>query len=210
MRRVVVFCLALMMLTPAEAQMYESQMYKGTETAAYTVERTLEGAELRSYGSHLVAEVTVSGSRSGAANAGFRSLAGYIFGANADASKIAMTTPVAQVPDAADRPGTPESGADVAQSWTVRFTMPADLSLAALPPPDDPRIRLIETGPRRMLVLQFPGRPTDAALANATASLRAIADRAGLTVRGEPEFLFYDSPFTLPWNRRNEVALVLD
>jgi hypothetical protein len=29
-------------------------------------------------------------------------------------------------------------------------------------------------------------------------------------VTGAPEFLFYDSPFTLPWNRRNEVALVLD
>lgn len=205
MRRLVVFCLALLTLTPAEAQ-----MYKGTETAAYTVERTLEGAELRSYGPHLVAEVTVHGSRSAAANAGFRSLAGYIFGANADASKIAMTTPVAQVPDAADAAGTLKSGADAAQSWKVRFTMPADLSLAALPVPDDPRIRLIETGPRRMLMLQFTGRPTDAALAGAAASLRGIADRAGLKVRGEPEFLFYDSPFTLPWNRRNEVALVLD
>ena len=39
---------------------------------------------------------------------------------------------------------------------------------------------------------------------------RAIADRAGVKGRGEPEFLFYDTPFTLPWNRRNEVALVLD
>jgi len=41
-------------------------------------------------------------------------------------------------------------------------------------------------------------------------SLLAIAGRAGIKGRGEPEFLFYDSPFTLPWNRRNEVALVLD
>ena len=76
-------------------------------------------------------------------------------------------------------------------------------------PPNDPRIRLVETAPERMLVLQFSGRPTDAALAEATAALRAIADRAGLKVQAAPEFLFYDSPFTLPWNRRNEVALVL-
>jgi len=205
MRRVVVLCLALMTLTPAEAQ-----MYKGTETAAYTVERTLEGAELRSYGSRLVAEVTVSGSRSGAANAGFRILAGYIFGANADASKIAMTTPVAQVPDIPAGSPAVETGAAGAQSWTVRFTMPSDRSLATLPPPDDPRIRLLEAAPERMLVLQFSGRPTDAALAEATVSLLAIAGRAGIKGRGEPEFLFYDSPFTLPWNRRNEVALVLE
>lgn len=204
MRNILVLCLALFMLiilTPAEAQ-----MYKGTETAPYTVERTLEGAELRRYGPRLVAEVTVSGSRSGAANAGFRILAGYIFGGNAESSKIAMTTPVAQVPESAAA----KSGADGAQSWTVRFTLPAGRSLADLPPPDDPRIRLIETAPERMLVLQFSGRPTDAALARATASLQAIADRAGVKGRGEPEFLFYDSPFTLPWNRRNEVALVLD
>lgn len=207
MRRIIVLCLALVMqilLTPAEAQ-----MYKGTETAAYTVERALEGAELRSYGPRLVAEVTVSGSRSGAANAGFRILAGYIFGGNAGSSKIAMTTPVAQLPDAPAGSGVSGSGATAAQSWTVRFTMPADRSLSALPPPNDPRIRLVETAPERMLVLQFSGRPTDAALAEATVALRAIADRAGLKVQGAPEFLFYDSPFTLPWNRRNEVALVL-
>ena len=208
MRKIIVLGLALvmlMMLTPAEAQ-----MYKGTETAAYRVERTVEGAELRSYGPRLVAEVTVSGSRSGAANAGFRILAGYIFGGNAQSSKIAMTTPVAQVPDAPAEPGALNPGAAGAQSWTVRFTMPADRSLAALPPPDDPRVRLIETAPERMLVLQFSGRPTDAALGKATASLMAIADRSGFEGRGAPEFLFYDSPFTLPWNRRNEVALVLD
>ena len=204
MRKIMALCLGLVLLTPAEAQ-----MYKGTETQAYAVESTPEGAELRSYGPRLVAEVTVSGSRSGAANAGFRILAGYIFGGNAGSSKIAMTTPVAQLPDAPAGSGVSESGTTAAQSWTVRFTMPADRSLSALPPPNDPRIRLVETVPERMLVLQFSGRPTDAALAEATAALRAIADRAGLRVQGAPEFLFYDSPFTLPWNRRNEVALVL-
>ena len=205
MRKIMALCLGVLMLTPAEAQ-----MYKGTETPAYTVDGILEGAELRSYGPRLVAEVTVSGSRSGAANAGFRLLAGYIFGGNAGSAKIAMTTPVTQVPDVSAGPGVPESAADGPQSWTVRFTMPADRSRAALPSPDDPRIRLVETAPARLLVLQVPGRPGDAALAEATATLQAIADRSGLKATGAPEFLFYDSPFTLPWNRRNEVALVLD
>lgn len=205
MRKIMALCLGMFMLTPAEAQ-----MYKGTETPAYTVEGILEGAELRSYGPRLLAEVTVSGSRSAAANAGFRILAGYIFGGNAGSAKIAMTTPVAQLPDAPAGPATPEPGGDGVQSWTVRFTMPADRSLAGLPPPDDPRIRLVETAPARLLVLQVPGRPGVAALAEASASLQAIADRSGLKVQGAPEFLFYDSPFTLPWNRRNEVALVLD
>jgi len=205
MRKIMALCLGVLMLTPAEAQ-----MYKGTETPAYTVEAILEGAELRSYGPRMLAEVTVSGSRSSAANAGFRILAGYIFGGNGGSAKIAMTTPVAQVPQASAGSAATKPGADGAQSWTVRFTMPADRSLASLPPPDDPRIRLLETPPARLLVLQVPGRPGDAALAEATATLQAIAGGAGLKVTGAPEFLFYDSPFTLPWNRRNEVALVLE
>ncbi len=42
-------------------------MYKGHETPAYTVERTVAEAEIRAYPPVLVAEVTAAGSRSGAA-----------------------------------------------------------------------------------------------------------------------------------------------
>ena len=194
--RLVAMVLALGMATGAEAE-----MYTGTETPPYRVERVVDGAEIRAYGPSVVAEVTVGGSRSGAANAGFRALAGYIFGGNDDRAKIAMTTPVAQVPDP-----DPVSGG---QDWTIRFTMPAEWSTARLPAPKDPRIRMIETPPRRMLVAGFSGRPTEAALAGALDGLRSTARAAGLQTTGAPEYLFYDSPFTLPWNRRNEVALVL-
>lgn len=178
-----------------------AEVYKGTETPAYRVERVVNGAEVRAYGASVVAEVTVEGSRSGAANAGFRVLAGYIFGGNDDRAKIAMTTPVAQVPDPA-----PASGA---QDWTIRFTMPARWSVDSLPAAKDSRIRMTEAPPRRMLVVTFSGRPTDAALAGALDQVRATATAAGLQTTGGPEYMFYDDPFTLPWNRRNEVALAL-
>jgi hypothetical protein len=182
-----------------------AEVYKGTETPAYRVEQVLNGAEVRAYGPAVVAEVTVGGSRSGAANAGFRVLAGYIFGGNDDRTKIAMTTPVAQVPD----PAPISSGGADAREWTIRFTMPAKWSVDSLPAAKDSRIRMIETAPRRMLVVTFSGRPTDAALAEALEQLRATAEKTGLQTTGAPEYMFYDAPFTLPWNRRNEVALVL-
>jgi len=182
--------LALGLATGARAD-----VYKGTETPAYRVEQVVNGAEVRAYGPSVVAEVTVGGSRSGAANAGFRVLAGYIFGGNDDRAKIAMTTLVAQVPE----PAGAEGG-----TWTIRFTMPAKWSVDSLPSAKDSRIRMIEAPPRRMLVVTFSGRPTDAALAEA-----ATAEQAGLKTKGGPEYLFYDAPFTLPWNRRNEVALAL-
>jgi hypothetical protein len=189
-RWVLDLCLAAQSFNPAEAE-----MYKGHETPAYTVEPVGE-AEIRSYPPVLVAEVTATGSRSGAASEGFRALAGYIFGDNAGAEKMAMTTPVAQAPQA---------GA----TWTMRFMMPADRTLASLPRPGNSAVRLVELPPRRVIVLRFSGSPSDNALSDATDRLRAIAAEAGLTLRGKPDFMFYDSPFTLPWNRRNEVAFVL-
>ncbi len=192
MLRLIALGLAALSLTPAEAE-----MYKGHETPPYTVERTLGEAEVRSYPPVLVAEVTATGSRSGAASEGFRALAGYIFGGNAGAEKMAMTTPVAQ---------SPQPGA----AWSVRFMMPAERTLASLPSPGNAAVRLVELAPRRVIVLRFSGSPSDSALSDATDRLRAIAAEAGLTLRGEPEFLFYDSPFTLPWNRRNEVAFAVE
>ena len=173
-------------------------MYKGHETPPYTVERTVGEAEIRAYPPVLVAEVTATGSRSGAASEGFRALAGYIFGGNADAEKMAMTTPVAQ---------SPQAGA----AWTVRFMMPADrtLAIAARPgrrggatcrtaaaPRDRAALLRLALGQRPV-----PMRPTACAPSR---------PRRASTLRGEPEFMFYDSPFTLPWNRRNEVAFAVE
>lgn len=174
-------------------------MYKGTETPDYRVERQVGSSELRAYGPTLVAEVTVQGSRSGGANAGFRALAGFIFGGNGSSEKIAMTTPVAQVPQDGPAGG----------PWTVRFTMPAAFTRATLPAPNDPRIRITEAPARRMLVTGFTGMPTEQALADALDKLRADAAAAGLSTVEPPEYMFYDPPFRLPWNRRNEVALAV-
>lgn len=192
MPRVLIAVLALAVAAPAEAD-----MYRGTETPNYKVERQVGGSELRDYGATVVAEVTVQGSRSGAANAGFRVLAGYIFGGNAAQEKIAMTTPVAQVPQG-DTPGT---------EWTVRFTLPAGSTLATLPRPDDPSVRFLQTEARQMLVTTFSGVPTESALEASLASLKEDARSAGLTPIGPPEYMFYDPPWRMPWNRRNEVAL---
>ncbi len=176
-----------------------AEMYKGHETPGYSVLRTVAEAEIRDYPAQLVAEVTAQGSRSGAAGDGFRALAGYIFGGNDTGARIAMTTPVAQAPQP-----------QVAQGWTVRFMMPADWTRQTLPQPANPAVRLTEIAPRRLIVLRFSGQPTDRALREAETRLRAIAADAGIRLQGAVEFLFYDSPFTLPARRRNEVAFPVD
>jgi hypothetical protein len=207
----------LLAASPLKAQeTMPKMMYKSTETPAYSVERAVGEAELRLYAPRIVAEVTVSGSRSGAITAGFRILAGYIFGGNEGAAKVAMTSPVAQLPaqqiamtspvaqSAAEGAGAGEDG-----PWVVQFTMPSEYTLDSLPKAKDASIRFAALPSERQLVLQFPGLAGTSMLQRKEAELRALAAANGLELGSGPRYYFYDAPFTLPWNRRNEVAFAL-
>lgn len=176
--------------------MAEGAERKGYEMPPYRVEASDGAREIRVYAPRIVAEVTVRGARREAINAGFRALAGYIFGGNADGQKIAMTVPV----DQADK------GDGL---WTVHFTMPSAFDLKTLPTPDDARVTLRELPAGRMVVEVFSGLPGDADMAARAAALADWAQSQGLTVAGGPVYSFYDAPWSLPWNRRNEVAFAI-
>lgn len=94
-----------------------------TEEPAFSVV-VQEGAfEVRDYPALVAAEVSVAGGRDEASNAGFRLLAGYIFGGNTRRQSIAMTAPVVQERATS---GTIAMTAPVTQSgsdgaWVVRF-----------------------------------------------------------------------------------------
>lgn len=204
MRRIIALMLLVALPAPVEAE-----MYNGYETPAYTVEETDGAVEIRSYPAHIAAEVAVTGSRDDAINAGFRLLAAYIFGGNESSAKVAMTTPVTQAPSEKIAMTTPVTQTGSDQGWTVRFMMPASYTLDTLPKPKDARIRFVTTDPVRMLVLRFSGLPRTAALERRTEELRDWAKANGLTLEGAPQFMFYDSPFRMPWARRNEVAFII-
>jgi hypothetical protein len=169
--------------------------HKGYEMPPYTVERAAGAREIRAYGPHLLAEVRVTGGRQGAIQAGFRALAGYIFGGNATGEKIAMTVPVSQTP--------------AGDHWTVSFMMPARFTPETLPAPRNDAIRFVQAGPSRQVVERFSGLPATADLAARAENLRAWAEAEGYQITGGPHYYFYDAPMTLPWNRRNEVAFTI-
>jgi hypothetical protein len=198
-------CLALAPQVMAEQAM-PKMTYKSTETPSYRVEASKDELEIRIYAPRIVAEVTVGGSRTEAINAGFRVLAGYIFGGNEARAKVAMTSPVAQAASEKIAMTSPvaQTGAD--GQWVVQFTMPQSYRMDTLPKPKDPRIRLIEQPGDREVVVQFSGLAGADVLATQEARLRELAKKQGLSLGAGPFYYFYDSPFTLPWNRRNEVA----
>ncbi len=183
--------------------------YNSTETPKYAVERTDGAVEIRAYGPRIVAEVTVTGGRNAAANTGFRILAGYIFGANDGGAKVAMTTPVTQVPGETIAMTTPVTQMARDGTWVIQFTMPEGFTLDTLPKPKDEHIRFTTLPGTKQAVLRFSGLAGEGVLAAKEGELRSWARGQGLQVTAGPFFYFYDPPWTLPWNRRNEVAFLL-
>jgi len=202
---IVAITLGLFGLTAKEPAVADT--YHANETPKYTVERTDGPVELRLYAPRLMAEVTVKGSRSSAITSGFRVLAGYIFGGNVGGAKVAMTTPVTQAPGETLAMTTPVTQMGRDGSWVVQFMMPGSYTLQTLPKPKDDRIRFVSVPANRQVVLTFSGFAGDGTLQAHEGTLRSWARGQGLTVTAGPFYYFYDPPWTLPWNRRNEVAL---
>ena len=186
-----------------------SEVTMATEEVPYTVERTLEsGVEIRRYGDTVIAQTVIeSGTYGDAGNEGFRRLAGYIFGANHRSDRIAMTAPVGQKIEMT-APVSQQAGGD--QGWVVRFYMPTGWTLQSLPTPDDERVALVDLPPETVAVVRFSGDRGTRSIAEHTRRLRATLRAYGFLTIGEPTAWFYDPPWTLPFLRRNEVAVSIE
>ena len=187
----------------------EPATYNGYEMPQYSVQQKDGVIELRQYEPHIVAEVTVTGTRREAANAGFRLLAGYIFGDNTTADKVAMTSPVTQVASEKIEMTSPVTQTGGDGTWTVRFMMPSEYTLDTLPTPEGDAIRFVEVDPGQRLVLRFSGRAMAKSMAPYVQQLRDYADANDIAIEGAVEAAYYDDPFTLPWKRRNEVSFAV-
>lgn len=171
---------------------------------------TKDGAfEVRDYPGLVVAEVKVGGDRRSASSAGFRLLAGYIFGGNAGKKSIAMTAPVTQAAPKGSKIAmtAPVSLSGEPGEWMVQFTMPSEYTMDDLPVPNDQRVKLKPVPPVRMAVLTFSGLTGDTVVAHRTNDLLAQLRERKLTPTGSPTLARYDPPWT-PWfMRRNEVMI---
>ena len=184
----------------------------GTEEPPHTRRDLGDGVEIRRYSERIAAETTVRDTEEGARSAGFRRLAGYIFGANHADTKIAMTAPVAQHRSAGTKiamtaPVSQSAGSD--GEWVIRFYMPSKWTMAELPAPDDDRVRLVTVAPETVAVLKFSGNRDAQAVAAHVDQLQNTLRAYGFETVGDATAWFYDPPWTLPFLRRNEVAIAV-
>ena len=185
------------------------QIAMATEEPPYTATLTEGSFEIREYPSLIAAEVTVTGPRSEAINAGFRLLAAYIFGGNTTRQSIAMTSPVTQTPKENERiamtaPVT-QSGDEL--GWTVRFIMPKGYTLDTLPIPNDPKVKLVALEPTRVAVVKFSGLAKEPDIIEYTRQLKQFMLEQKLVAAGSETLARYDPPWTLWFLRRNELMI---
>lgn len=185
------------------------------ELPKYEVLKTDDKIEIRHYQSILSAEVTLEGDYKEIQNDAFRILAAYIFGDNqasshGNAEKIAMTTPVTVEPIsekiAMTTPVTIEpQSVGTGKKWTMRFMMPSKYTKETLPKPKDSRIKIVEVAGYHALAYRFSWYFGKDDLEKYSAVLNAYAQKNNIKLEGLPFSAVYNSPFTLPFLRRNEV-----
>ncbi|MCE2988253.1 MAG: heme-binding protein [Phenylobacterium sp.] len=184
----------------------------GTEQPPYEVVGRVGDAEIRRYAPQIAAEAVVEGPVETARNEGFRRVAGYIFGDNTAKASVAMTAPVVQGREAAGGSQSIAMTSPVVQqpaggeSWSIQFIMPSKYTMATLPQPNDPRVRLVEIPARTFAVVRFSGLGKADAVAQHEKALDAALAGSSWRAVGEPVTWYYDPPWTVPFLRRNEVA----
>jgi hypothetical protein len=159
-----------------------------TEEPPYVVIRTLEeGVEIRKYDTQIRAS-----SKTGQENRSFGILAEYIFGGNEGGEKIGMTAPV------------------VTYRERMSFIMPNRYQLESLPKPLNDHVEIEVVDGAEVAVLRFSGFASPEATNKKTEELLKILKSNGIRIRGSPFLMRYNPPWTLPFLRRNEVAVEVE
>ena len=184
---------------------------KATEQPSYTASQQSGPIEVRQYGSMVAAEVSVTGDRDTASSAGFRALAGYIFGGNSGKKSIAMTAPVVQAQSQAKGQSiamtAPVMQTGDGKEWTVRFIMPKAMTMQNLPTPNNPQVKLVPLKPESFAAIRFSGMAKEADIQRQTKLLQDYMTARSLKATGPASLARYDPPWTPAMMRRNEIMI---
>jgi hypothetical protein len=182
------------------------------EEPTYTVIEATEAFELRAYEPMIVAETRVSGTLDEASRAGFKIIAGYIFGDNTSSSsvndKISMTAPVSmQLQQEKINMTAPVSMQQNDGQWLVHFVMPEKYTLDTLPTPNNPAVKLRELPAHNYAVIRFSGFTGAIKVDKKITELMTWLRDKGIKPISEPEMARYNAPWSLPFMRRNEIMV---
>ncbi|XP_027069892.1 heme-binding-like protein At3g10130, chloroplastic isoform X2 [Coffea arabica] len=191
------------------------------ETLNFKVLSRNDQYEIREVESYFIAETTMPG-KSGfdlnGASKSFNVLAEYLFGKNTKEEKMEMTTPVFTSKSQSEGEKmdmtTPVITKKAAgqDKWKMSFVMPSKYG-SNLPLPKDPSVRIKEVPKKIVAVIAFSGFVSDEEVERRESTLReSLKKDTEYRVKNgaSAEVAQYNPPFTLPFTRRNEVALEVE
>lgn len=164
-----------------------------TETQAYKAIFAKKDFEIRFYPATTMASITSYDKNYGAlGRAGFRKLAGYIFGGNAGNQKIAMTAPVhMNINDS---------------NSTMSFVMPLEYGKDNLPQPNDTSVKIETTADEYVAAIRFGGYASDKHIKEYSDKLENALKESSIPYYGRFRLLTYNPPFQL-FGRKNEIIV---
>lgn len=184
----------------------EPVYYKDTETLPYTVLLPLgENSEIRQYPAAIA--VASTGSEDSGA---FSLLFNYISGDNRLNQDISMTAPVETGRESNQSSQIAMTApVEISARSQMRFFLPSKYTMETAPQPIHPNVALIPIEARQVAAIRYSGFDSEDKRAANRETLIEQIEANGYKVSGEPSYLGYDSPFTLPWNKRHEVIIAV-
>tara|TARA_B100000902_G_scaffold375184_1_gene404922 strand:- start:405 stop:992 length:588 start_codon:yes stop_codon:yes gene_type:complete len=153
--------------------------------------------QIREYQNILIAITKKKSTYNSATSSGFRTLANYIFGGNKEQVKMPMTAPVFTT-----IPGN--------ESISISFVMPSKYSKNDLPKPvsKDIEFKNLELG--MTAVIQFGMWATPERILKMKSKLEKYLETNNLEPSSDYLVAQYNSPWTLPPFRRNEILVSIN
>ncbi|PON83085.1 SOUL heme-binding protein [Trema orientale] len=191
------------------------------ETVNFRVLSRTDQYEIREVEPYFIAETTMPGKTGfdfNGASQSFNVLAEYLFGKNTRKEQMEMTTPVitrkAQSNGEKMEMTTPviTKRVEDQDKWQMSFVLPSKYG-TDLPLPNNPSVKIKEVPRKIVAVVAFSGFVTDEEVKQREFKLREALknDRRFQVKQGASvEVAQYNPPFTLPFQRRNEIALEVE
>ena len=160
------------------------------EEANYETISENKNYEIRKYFDRLVIETDSTEGN------GFRKLFNYISGNNEDKKEIKMTVPVTQE----NKDG----------NMKMQFYLPSKFNKDNAPKPSNPEIKVLNIEGGYYAVIKYSGRSSDKNFIKNKDILEKELKKNDIIILSLPIRASYNSPFTLPILKRNEVMFRID
>ena len=162
-----------------------------TEQLKYQTLDVNEIYEIRKYSDGLVIETKTSNQ-----NSSFRKLFNYISGSNEKNQEIKMTAPVTQI----EKNG----------NMTMQFYLPSEFDENNVPNPSNSEVKILNMKGGYFAAITYSGRASDKNFLKHKEILENQLKEDNISILSPPIRATYNSPFTLPMLRRNEVMFEIE